>query len=64
MTGTEGAAVTMENCVIHNMSAIRLLAQGAHMDGTNNLLYDCGQAARRSRSEKYRFTHSTCQHLV
>ena len=37
-TGTSGAAVTLENCIIHNMSAIGLLAQGAHIDGTNNLV--------------------------
>ena len=59
-TGTEGAAVTLENCVIHNMSAIGLLAQGAHIDGTNNLLYDCGQAcAAFTLGGRYRFTHST-----
>ena len=59
-TGTTGAAVTLENCIIHNMSAIGLLAQGAHIDGTNNLLYDCGQAcAAFTLGGRYRFTHST-----
>ena len=55
-----GAALNMENCVIHNMSAIGLLAQGAHIDGTNNLIYDCGQAcAAFTLGGRYRFTHST-----
>ena len=59
-TGTAGAAVTLENCVIHNMSALGLLAQGAHIDGTNNLIYDCGQAcAAFTLGGRYRFTHST-----
>ena len=57
---TTGAALTLENCRIHNMSAIGLLAQGAHVDGTNNLFYDCGQAcAAFTLGGRYRFTHST-----
>lgn len=59
-TGTEGAALIMENCVVHNMSAIGLLAQGAHIDGTNNLFYDCAQAcAAFTLGGRYRFTHTT-----
>ena len=59
-TGTTGAAVTIENCVIHNMTAIGILAQGAHIDGTNNLVYDCGQACGAfTLGGRYRFTHST-----
>lgn len=55
-----GAAVTLENCIIHNMSAVGILAQGAHIDGTNNLIYDCGQAcAAFTLGGRYRFTHST-----
>lgn len=50
----------MENCRVHNMSAIGLLAQGGHVDGTNNLFYDCGQAcAAFTLGGRYRFTHST-----
>ena len=57
---TTGAALTMENCRVHNMSAIGLLAQGGHVDGTNNLFYDCGQAcAAFTLGGRYRFTHST-----
>ena len=59
-TGTTGAALTMENCIVHNMNAIGLLAQGAHIDGTNNLFYDCAQAcAAFTIGGRYRFTHST-----
>ncbi len=55
-----GAALNMENCIIHNMSGIGLLAQGAHIDGTNLLLYDCAQAcAAFTVGGRYRFTHST-----
>lgn len=58
--GTSGAALTMENCTVHNMSAIGLLAQGAQIDGTNNLIYDCAQAcAAFTLGGRYRFTHST-----
>ena len=59
-TGTAGASLTMENCIVHNMSAIGLLAQGANIDGTNNLFYDCAQAcAAYTLGGRYRFTHST-----
>lgn len=60
-TGTSvGPALTMENCIIHNMSAVGLLAQGAHIDGTNNLIYDCAQAcAAFTIGGRYRFTHTT-----
>ena len=60
-TGTDtGAALSMENCIIQNMSAIGLLGQGANIDGTNTLIYDCGQAcAALTLGGRYRFTHST-----
>ena len=41
------------------MSAIGPLAQGAHIDGTNNLLYDCGGLYGLHARGRYRFTHST-----
>ena len=57
---TTGAALTLDNCVIHNMSGVGLLALGAHIDGTNNLIYDCAQAcAAFTIGGRYRFTHST-----
>lgn len=60
-TGTAtGAALTLENCIIQNMSGIGLLGQGGHIDGTNTLIYDCGQAcAALTLGGRYRFTHST-----
>jgi hypothetical protein len=60
-TGSSGVpALTMENTVIHNMSGIGLLAQGADIEGTNNLIYDCAQAcAAFTLGGRYRFTHST-----
>ena len=59
-TGTSEAALTMENCTVHNMSGIGLLAQGANIDGTNNLFYDCAQAcAAFTLGGRYRFTYST-----
>ena len=36
-------ALTLTNSIISNMSGIGLLAQGAEIDGYNNLIYDCGQ---------------------
>lgn len=59
--GTGGLpALTIENTIIHNMSGIGLLAQGADIEGTNNLIYDCAQAcAAFTLGGRYRFTHST-----
>ncbi|MDG2425059.1 MAG: right-handed parallel beta-helix repeat-containing protein [Flavobacteriales bacterium] len=57
---TTTPALTIENTVIHNMSGIGLLAQGASVSGTNNLFYDCAQAcAAFTLGGRYRFTHST-----
>ena len=40
---SDAAALTIQNTQIYNMSAIGMLAQGATIDGYNNLFYDCGQ---------------------
>ncbi len=44
-TGTSlSPALDIRNTRIFNMSATGMLAQGATIDGYNNLIYDCGQA--------------------
>lgn len=53
-------ALTMTNSIIHNMSGIGLLAQGANIDGYNNLIYDCGQmCAAFTLGGVYRMDHCT-----
>lgn len=58
-TGTSsGPALFLRNTRIHNMSAMGLLAQGATIDGYNNLFYDCGQStAVFALGGTYRFDH-------
>ena len=52
------AALTIQNTRIHNMSAIGMLAQGATIDGYNNLFYDCGQTtAAFTLGGRYRMDH-------
>ena len=59
--GLAGAkSLTLTNTRIFNMSATGLLAQGASIDGYNNLIYDCGQAcAAFTVGGTYRFEHCT-----
>jgi hypothetical protein len=55
---SSAAALTIQNTQIHNMSAIGLLAQGATIDGYNNLFYDCGQTtAAFTLGGTYRLDH-------
>ena len=52
------AALTIQNTRIYNMSAIGMLAQGATIDGYNNLFYDCGQTtAAFTLGGSYRLDH-------
>jgi hypothetical protein len=59
--GLAGAnSLTLTNTRIYNMSSVGLLAQGAVIDGFNNLIYDCGQScAAFTVGGKYRFEHCT-----
>lgn len=59
--GLAGAkSLTLTNTRIYNMSAIGLLAQGAAIDGYNNLIYDCGQScAAFTVGGTYRLEHCT-----
>lgn len=53
-------SLTLTNSIISNMSGIGLLTQGAHIDGYNNLIYDCGQAcAAFTIGGRYRLDHCT-----
>ena len=55
---SSGPALVLRNTRIHNMSAMGLLAQGATIDGYNNLFYDCGQStAIFSLGGTYRMDH-------
>jgi hypothetical protein len=59
--GLAGAnSLTLTNTRIYNMSATGLLAQGAVIDGYNNLIYDCGMAcAAFTVGGRYRMEHCT-----
>ena len=59
--GLAGAnSLTLTNTRIFNMSATGLLAQGAVIDGYNNLIYDCGLAcAAFTVGGRYRMEHCT-----
>jgi hypothetical protein len=55
---SNSAALTIQNTQIYNMSAIGMLAQGATIDGYNNLFYDCGQTtAAFTLGGAYRMDH-------
>jgi hypothetical protein len=55
---SNSAALTIQNTQIYNMSAIGMLAQGATIDGYNNLFYDCGQTtAAFTLGGTYRMDH-------
>ena len=55
---SNAAALTIQNTQIYNMSAIGMLAQGATIDGYNNLFYDCGQTtAAFTLGGTYRMDH-------
>lgn len=60
-TGTSAEpALEITNTVIYNMSAYGLYAQGATIDGYNNLMYDCGQStAAFTLGGRYRMDHCT-----
>jgi len=60
-TGTAtNPALTVRNTVVHNMSAYGLYAQGATIEGYNNLIYDCGQTtAAFTLGGRYRLDHCT-----
>ena len=60
-TGTATApALDIQNTRIFNMSATGLFAQGATIDGYNNLIYDCGVAtAALTLGGVYRLDHCT-----
>ena len=60
-TGTAvNPALTVRNSVVHNMSAYGLYAQGATIEGYNNLIYDCGQTtAAFTLGGRYRLDHCT-----
>lgn len=53
-------SLTMTNSIISNMSGIGMLAQGAKIDGYNNLIYDCGQMCGAfTLGGTYRMDHCT-----
>jgi hypothetical protein len=60
-TGTDASpALNIQNTRIFNMSATGLFAQGATIDGYNNLIYDCGMATvALTLGGVYRFDHCT-----
>ena len=60
-TGTDTApALNIQNTRIFNMSATGLFAQGATIDGYNNLIYDCGLATvALTLGGVYRLDHCT-----
>ncbi|MDA0912580.1 MAG: hypothetical protein O2818_03670 [Bacteroidetes bacterium] len=59
-TGSTLPALTLTNTIIHNMSAYGLYAQGATIDGYNDLIYDCGQStAAFTLGGAYRLDHCT-----
>lgn len=60
-TGTNVApALNIQNTRIYNMSATGLFAQGATIDGFNNLIYDCGLAtAAFTLGGVYKLDHCT-----
>ena len=60
-TGTDTApALNIQNTRIFNMTATGLFAQGATIDGYNNLIYDCGLATvALTLGGVYRLDHCT-----